>query len=203
MSSNKMRIWECALLLALSATLVTGVWAAGAQSALAEDVVRLHVIAHSDSEADQALKLEVRDAVLSAAGEFLIGTADRKEAEAALSAQLQLLANTGAAVVRDAGYNYPVTVSLTDHWFPTKEYTDFSLPAGTYRALRVIIGDGQGQNWWCVVFPPLCLGSVTEQAEDTAAMAGLSENEISLITGADDGYVIKFKLVEWWQSLFQ
>ena len=202
MTSKKLRVWECALLLAFSCSLLSGVWACGSQSALAGRVVRLHVIAHSDSGADQALKLRVRDAVLAAAAPCLEGAADRQAAEALLSAHLEELADAGAAAVTEAGYSYPVTVSLSDSWFPTKAYDSFSLPAGTYRALRVVIGDGAGQNWWCVVFPPLCFGTVTEFA-DAAAVAGLSEDQISLITAGDGGYVLKFRLVEWWQSLFR
>jgi stage II sporulation protein R len=201
MTSKRLHLWESALLLAFSLTLITGVWASGSQSALADRVVRLHVIANSDSDADQALKLQVRDGVLSAAGDCLDGVTDRTQAEAILSQRLQALADAGAAVVAQAGYDYPVTVSLEDCWFPTKEYDDFSLPAGTYRALRVVIGEGRGQNWWCVVFPPLCLGSVTETTADAAAMAGLTDNQIALITGQDQEYVIKFKIVEWWNSL--
>jgi stage II sporulation protein R len=198
---KRLHIWECALLFAFSLTLVTGVWAAGSQSALADRVVRLHVIANSDSDADQALKLLVRDGVLSAAGDCLDGVTDRAEAEEILTSRLQALADAGAAVVAQAGFDYPVTVSLEDCWFPTKEYDGFSLPAGTYRALRVVIGEGQGQNWWCVVFPPLCLASVTETTEATEAMAGLTDGQVALITGQDEGYVIKFKLIEWWNSL--
>lgn len=202
MNSCKLRIWECALLIAFSLTLVTGVWASGSQSALADQVVRLHVIANSDSDADQALKLQVRDSVLAAAGTCLDGVSDRQAAEAILAGRLQELADAGASAVARAGYDYPVAVSLEDCWFPTKEYEDFALPAGTYRALRVVIGEGAGRNWWCVVFPPLCLGSVSEAVEDTAAMAGLSDDQISLITGEDEGYIVKFKLLEWWNSLF-
>lgn len=202
MTSTKLRIWECALLMAFALTLTTGVWAAGSQSALADRVVRLHVIANSDTAEDQALKLLVRDRILAAAGDCLSGVTDRQTAESILSARLSLLADAGAQAVAEAGYEYPVSVSLSDHWFPTREYEDFALPAGTYRALRVVIGDGEGQNWWCVVFPPLCLGSVCESVEDTAAMAGLTGEEISLITAEDSGYVIKFKLLEWWNSLF-
>ena len=137
MTSKTLRLWECALLLAFSLTLVTGVWAAGSQSALAGQVVRLHVIANSDSDADQALKLQVRDAVLSAAAPLLEGVSDQSQAEQVLSAHLQELADAGAAVVAYEGYSYPVAVSLEDCWFPTREYEDFALPAGTYRALRL------------------------------------------------------------------
>ena len=95
------------------------------------------------------------------------------------------------------GYSYPVTASLVhDYWFPTKTYTDFALPAGAYTALRIEIGAGGGQNWWCVVFPPLCLGSVSETTQETALEAGLTENQVSLMTGEDEGYVVKFKAVE-------
>lgn len=203
MVSNKLRLWEAALFLAFGLTLTAGVWSSASASALAGQVLRLHVVANSDTQEDQVLKLQVRDAVLEQADLLLEDVTDRGEAEAVLSQQLQALAEAGAAVVAGAGYDYPVTVSLEDCWFPTKVYDGFSLPAGTYRALRIVIGEGGGQNWWCVVFPPLCLGSVTEEVAATAAQAGLSEDQVSLITGRDGGYVLKFKLMEWWDSLIQ
>lgn len=203
MVSNKLRLWEAALFLAFGLTLTAGVWSSASASALAGQVLRLHVVANSDTQEDQVLKLQVRDAVLEQADLLLEDVTDRGEAEAVLSQQLQALAEASAAVVAGAGYDYPVTVSLEDCWFPTKVYDGFSLPAGTYRALRIVIGAGEGQNWWCVVFPPLCLGSVTEEVAATAAQAGLSEDQVSLITGRDGGYVVKFKLMEWWDSLIQ
>ena len=203
MVSNKLRLWEAALFLAFGLTLTAGVWSSASASALAGQVLRLHVVANSDTQEDQVLKLQVRDAVLEQANLLLEDVTDRGEAEAVLSQQLQALAEDGAAVVAGAGYDYPVTVSLEDCWFPTKVYDGFSLPAGTYRALRIVIGAGEGQNWWCVVFPPLCLGSVTEEVAATAAQAGLSEDQVSLITGRDGGYVVKFKLMEWWDSMIQ
>ena len=203
MVSNKLRLWEAALFLAFGLTLTAGVWSSASASALAGQVLRLHVVANSDTQEDQVLKLQVRDAVLEQADLLLEDVTDRGEAEAVLSQQLQALAEAGAAVVAGAGYDYPVTVSLEDCWFPTKVYDGFSLPAGTYRALRIVIGEGGGQNWWCVVFPPLCLASVTEEVAATAAQAGLSEDQVSLITGRDGGYVLKFKLMEWWDSLIQ
>lgn len=201
MVSNKLRLWEAALFLAFGLTLTAGVWSSASASALAGQVLRLHVVANSDTQEDQVLKLQVRDAVLEQADLLLEDVTDRGEAEAVLSQQLQALAEAGAAVVAGAGYDYPVTVSLEDCWFPTKVYDGFSLPAGTYRALRIVIGEGGGQNWWCVVFPPLCLASVTEEVASTAAQAGFSEDQVSLITGQDGEYVIKFKFMEWWDSL--
>lgn len=203
MNKSKLHLWESALLLAFALTLTAGAWASASQASLADRVVRLHVIANSDSDSDQALKLQVRDAVLAQATPLLAGTGSRQEAENALADHLEELAQAGADVLAREGCGDPVTVTLSDQWFPTKVYDGFSLPAGNYRALRVVIGEGAGQNWWCVVFPPLCLASVTEEVAATAADAGLSDSQVSLITGQDGGYVLKFKVVEWWEELLQ
>ena len=201
--NKKLRRWGMVMFAALSVVLLSGVWLDREQAQLADSVLRLHVLANSDSQADQQLKEKVRDRVLAEAAPLLEGVTDREQAEDLLAASLQTLADAGAETVAAEGYDYPVTVSLEQTWFPTREYEDFSLPAGTYSALRVVIGEGEGHNWWCVVFPPLCLGAVSESVETTAAMAGLSEDEISLITGEDEGYVVKFKLVELWEELKQ
>lgn len=199
MQANKtLKRWECALLLAFGLFLVMGVWLNAAHAALSGDVLRLHVLANSDSDADQALKLAVRDRVLAEAGTRLSGAAGREDAEAVLAASLEELAQAGAETVAEAGYSYPVTVSLETAWFPTKEYDGFALPAGEYRALRVLIGEGKGHNWWCVVFPPLCLGAVSEPAQ--TAMEALPNSERALITGDGEGYVLKFKLLELWNE---
>lgn len=197
LSKPKLHLWEAALLLALALTLTAGLWAARSQGELAHRVLRLHVLAHSDQPEDQALKLKVRDAVLERAGQYVAGAADRDGAEEALRPRLEELAQAGAAVVAAAGRRDPVQVTLEESWFPTRRYEDFALPAGTYRTLRVRIGAGKGQNWWCVVFPPLCLGSVTEEVAESAAAAGLSGEQMALITGQDGGYVLKFRLLEW------
>ena len=195
--NRKLRRWELALLLGVAVAALAGVWLDGQQSALADKVIRLHVIAHSDSPEDQALKLQVRDRILAESGELLSGGATLEQARAALQDSLAELAGIGAEAVGEAGYSYPVTASLVhNYWFPTKTYTDFALPAGQYTALRIEIGEGAGQNWWCVVFPPLCLGSVTETVEETAADAGLTKGQVSLITGEDEGYVVKFRAIE-------
>lgn len=203
MYSRKLRLWEAALMLALGLTLLAGGFSSACRSALADRVLRLHVIANSDSPSDQALKLEVRDAVLEEATPLLAGTDSRSAAEEALTPHLEELAQAGQAVLSAAGCDDRVTVSLADAWFPTKVYDGFSMPAGTYRALRVVIGEGRGQNWWCVVFPPLCLASVTEEVSEAAALGGLSDDQVALITGQDGGYVLKFKLIEWWEELLR
>lgn len=200
-SKNKLHHWELALLLGVAVAAMLGAWLNVQQSDLADKVIRLHVIANSDSPADQALKLEVRDRILSEAGDLFSQGLSRDEAEKAITERLGDLATAGADVVGEEGYGYAVAASLEqDVWFPTKEYTDFALPAGDYTALRVVIGDGGGKNWWCVVFPPLCLGSVTETTAETAAAGGFSEDDISLITGENEGYVVKFKAMELWDE---
>ena len=200
-ASCKLRLWEAALLLAFGLTLTVGVWASASESALADRVLRLHVIANSDSDSDQARKLLVRDAVLAEAAQILDGVDHRQDAEAALAPHLDELAQAGEAALARTGRSDPVRVTLADQWFPTKEYDGFSLPAGQYRALKVTIGEGKGRNWWCVVFPPLCLASVSERSVASAAEGVLSEDQVALITGQDGGYVLKFRLIEWWQEL--
>ncbi|MBD5098035.1 MAG: stage II sporulation protein R [Clostridiales bacterium] len=201
LSSSRLRLWEAALLLAFSLTLTVGVWASASEGALADRVLRLHVIANSDSDSDQARKLLVRDAVLAEAAQILEGVSDRRDAEAALAPHLEELAQAGEEALARTGRSDPVRVTLADQWFPTKEYDGFSLPAGQYRELKVTIGEGKGQNWWCVVFPPLCLASVSERSVESAAEGVLSEDQVALITEQDGGYVLKFRLIEWWQEL--
>lgn len=197
----RLRRWELALLLGLAAALLLGLWLEREQSDLADSVLRLHVLANSDSEADQTLKLKVRDRVLAEAEAILPEDASLEEATQKLAENLPRLAAAGAEVVAREGYDYPVSAGLEETWFPTKEYEDFSLPAGRYQALRIVIGEGEGQNWWCVVFPPLCLGSVSESTQEIALESGLSEQQVSLLTGESEGYVVKFKALELWEQI--
>ena len=114
----------------------------------------------------------------------------------ALEAHLEELAAAGQVAVTEAGRSEPVTARLERCWFPTKEYDGFALPAGEYTALRVVIGAGQGQNWWCVAFPPLCLEAASETVDEAAAAGYFSPGQAALITEEDRGYVLKFKAME-------
>ena len=193
---RKLKRWELALMFGILVAVVTGGWLGQEQKELADSVIRLHVIANSDSQADQTLKLAVRDKVLERAEGLYPQDATLAEAQAALEGHLSDLAAAGRAVVEAEGYDYPVTAQLTDCWFPTKEYEGFALPAGNYTALRVVIGEGEGQNWWCVAFPPLCLGAASETV-DQAAQAGLfTPGQVALVTGEGEGYLLKFKAME-------
>ena len=193
---RKLNCWELALLLGLLVTLCTGAWLGREQEELAGQVIRLHVIANSDSREDQALKLEVRDRILERAQELYPEHATLAEARAALEESLPELSRIGEQTVKEAGYDYPVTAQLTQCWFPTKEYEDFALPAGDYTALRIVIGEGEGQNWWCVAFPPLCLGAASQSVEEAAQAGYFDADQTALITGASEGYVLKFKGME-------
>ena len=193
---RKLKRWEISLMAGVLCALALGCWLEGEQQELADRIIRFHVIANSDSPRDQALKLAVRDRVLEEAQSFYPQDASLDEARAALEAHLPQLAAAGQEVTRAQGSPCPVTARLEECWFPTKEYDGFALPAGRYTALRVIIGEGAGQNWWCVAFPPLCLEAASETV-DSAATAGLfTQEQAALVTAEDGGYLLKFKSME-------
>lgn len=184
----------------VAVAMLAGMWLNGEQAALADSVIRLHVIANSDSAEDQALKLQVRDKILEQADSLYPPGADAETARQGIQAHLTQLAQVGRQVVREQGYDYPVTTAVKEVWFPTKQYEGFALPAGNYTALQVVIGEGSGQNWWCVVFPPLCLGSVTEELETAEQAGSFTPGQSALITGESGGYVVKFKAMELWEN---
>ena len=181
--------WRRAAALLAAFLVCTTLWAEAAQTQLAGHVIRLHVLANSDSAADQALKLQVRDAVLA-------HTSNAGEATRVLEENLSELTQTARQEIAARGSAYPVAVRLEETWFPTRTYENVSLPAGNYLALRVLIGEAAGKNWWCVVFPSLCLSAVSETSLQAA---GLSHGEYALIQEDEDSYQIRFKAVEWWQ----
>lgn len=202
MKKSHFRYWELALLLALAVTILWGAASLGQQEELGRKVIRLHVIANSDSPEDQALKLRVRDRVLARAQEILEQSADMAQAEQALTAALPELTREARETLAAEGCAQPVQARLEPAEFPTKDYDGFSLPAGKYLALRVIIGQGAGQNWWCVVFPPLCTAAAC-QWQDAGRVAGLEEDDLSLMAEEDAGYEIRFRSVELWEMLRQ
>ncbi len=163
------------------------------QQTMAEKMIRLHVVANSDTAEDQAIKLQIRDAVLKAA--------EGLEAED-LQTSLPMVRKAARDCLRSLGSSHTVEVTLGPERFPTRHYETFSLPAGVYTALRVTIGEGTGQNWWCVAFPSICLPATAEAMEVQAASAGFTPGEIALITGEPE-YVLKFKsleLLERWKT---
>lgn len=203
---KQLKVWEIALAVGVLCALLSGVWAQTAQASVSDKLVRLHVVANSDSEADQALKLQVRDRVLSEANTLLESSAtngvDAVGALDVLEANLPLLQQVAQREILRQGYDYPVRVLLQEETFPTREYDGFSLPAGQYQALRVVIGTGAGQNWWCVVFPPLCTAAVQGDFVTAAREAGLTDTDIALIA-EEESVQLKFRCVELWETLRQ
>ena len=164
-----------------------------------DTVVRLHVLANSDTEEDQALKLQVRDGVLEAAAPLVEGCTTQAEAVEALTAHLTELEAAASAVISSEGYDYPVTVLLGEEDYPTRTYESCAFPAGTYVSLRVCIGEAEGQNWWCCLFPPLCLSAATakQDNEDAFIQVGLTKDQYGIITETGKTkYKVRFKLLE-------
>ena len=158
-------------------------------------IVRLHVLANSDTEEDQALKRMVRDAVIDYLKPYMLTCADRPEAEEILRQQMPVIQDIAQRVVRSNGFDYTVQVELGQHLFPVKTYGNLALPAGNYQALRVLIGEAEGQNWWCVLFPPLCLVDATNSLAVSERTQQINE-EIS----RQESPEIRFKLWEWWHE---
>lgn len=188
----KLKIWEIALVIAVAAALLGGTALAREQTELASKLIRLHVVPHSDAQEDQDLKIAVRDTVLEVTQPLLKGVTTREKAQAVLKEHLGTLAAAAEETIRKNGFDYPVRVGLEVETLPTRRYETFALPAGEYLTLRVTIGDGKGGNWWCVIYPPLCLTAA--QAEE--AFAALTDEEMRLITEDSPPYVVKFKVIE-------
>ncbi len=169
---------------------------AAACGQLPRDVVRLHVVANSNGAEDQAVKLLVRDAVLEEAARWYQGAGSMEEASSQLCTHLQSIAGAARQVLGEQGVGYSATAQMTEMYFPTRDYGDFRLPAGRYRTLRVTLGEGAGKNWWCVVFPSLCLPAATQEE----ALLTLPEGERQVVEGGQEVQV-KLKAVELWESL--
>ena len=175
---------------------------------ISNNVFRLHVIANSDSDEDQNLKYKVRDALINYMDTLLSDTTSKEDAIKIANEHLSDFYKIANEVIYNAGYNYPVSISIDKCDFPTKTYGDVSLPAGTYDALRVKIGKAEGHNWWCVMFPPLCFVDVTSGVvpDDSKALLkeDLGDEEYNLITANTNNnsdMSIKFKIVEFIQNI--
>ena len=188
---NHLKYWELALLAALCLALCAAVWAQGEGERISGSLIRLHVLAVDDSAAEQAVKLRVRDAVLDFLTPRLEGIEDRDEAAELLRCSLGELRRTAA----EAAEGREVTVTLTRERYPTRRYGGFTLPAGQYDSLRVILGEGEGHNWWCVVYPPLCLACESSEPLEQA----LGTERFQILVG--DGTALRFRLLELWDAV--
>jgi len=172
------------------------------QRQVADRLVRLHIVANSDTAQDQDLKLQVRDALLPEISALTARCGSRKEAEAVLQQHLPELTALAQRVLRQTGSEQTVTARLSTELFPRREYETFSLPAGSYRTLRITLGEGEGHNWWCVAFPALCTLSASQQEEALEA-ANFTRAQRDLLTGEDMTVELKFKSLELWKQLRQ
>ena len=168
------------------------------QRELSGKLIRLHVVADSDSRTDQEVKLRVRDAVLGETKQLLAGADDPR---AALAGGLDRIGLAAERCLRRNGSADTVRVTLGKELFPTRTYDTFSLPAGVYESLRVTIGAGRGHNWWCVIFPSICMTASMDELTQAAQTAGFTDGEIRLITEANSSFVLKFKTLELFQKL--
>jgi len=176
------------------------------QEGIADSIIRFHVIANSDSDEDQSLKIKVKDTLVKSLSPVLGNTASIDEARNILLDHLDSIQETAEAVIKEEGYNYSVDVSLEDCYFPLKVYGDCTFPPGIYEALRVRIGEAKGKNWWCVMFPPLCFVdetySVVDEKTDAQLKHLLTEEEYETLVKQKKPVKVKFKLWESIKDLF-
>ncbi len=172
---------------------------------LSDSVFRLHIIANSDSIEDQNLKYKVRDAEIAYLSSISKDNNSKEEVISIVKENLDKFQEIAEKVVKENGYSYKVSVKVNEFYFPTKNYGDISLPAGTYDALRIELGSATGQNWWCVMFPPLCFvdvssGIVPEESKEVLE-SNLSEEEFAIISKENEEVTFKFKLLEFFNNI--
>ena len=190
----KLKPIELALIFALVITVLFSSGISAEADELSSKLIRLHVVADSDSEEEQSLKLKVRDAVLSYLETELSAAESRDDAEKLINERIDVLEEIAEWVIKTEGKNHGVSVSLTEEYFQETDYDTFSLPSGRYLSLRIVIGSGKGHNWWCVVFPNVCYAGILN--DESSAEIGLSEGELSLITRDSTETVIRFRAMD-------
>ena len=165
------------------------------------DTIRLHVLANSDSEEDQSLKLKVRDVIIGHIAELTEYVSSRSEAAAVIEHDLEEIESIALEVIKAEGFDYPVKAMLDEEYYPERSYEGIRLPEGRYLSLRVLIGSGEGQNWWCVLYPPLCTSA--SEPEKELVQAGFTGEQIRVLCEDDNPkYIVRFRILEFFHSLF-
>lgn len=192
---------EISVLIALVLCCVINVNAFSKQcDSIREKMLRMHVIANSDSVEDQELKLKVRDAVLEEGKELFDGSVTSEDAEKILVPHIEELEKVALETIKSEGFDYKVKITVGEEYFKTRTYDNsVTLPAGYYTAVKVVIGEGQGQNWWCVMFPPMCLPAANAECELSDV---LNDDETDIVTNSEK-YKFKFKIVEILEDLLK
>lgn len=210
--NNRIHILLLLLILTLSHvfTHLVGTYAKSSenlQEKIADEIIRFHVVANSDSQEDQYLKYQVKDALIDELGPYLEGANNIEEARTIIRDNMSLIENVARKTILDMGYSYTVSASLSPSYFPMKVYGDYTFPPGFYQALQIHIGNAQGKNWWCVMFPPLCFvdetyNIVSEDSEEKLKYV-LTDEEFESLKSKKTPVKIKFKLIEAIKKLFE
>lgn len=179
----------------IAAILISNISFTNSCKEMYENIIRIRIIANSDTAEDQALKLNIRDAVLESSKEVFNGVKDYNDAEKIAAENIENFKETAQKIVNENGFNYNVDLKIKDEFFDTREYDDFTLPAGTYKSLVFTVGEGSGQNWWCVMFPEVCVGGCSGRLNDSLT------DESANIAYNSDKYVVKFKTVEIFENI--
>ena len=196
----KMKDFLFTVAMMLCATLVIALVPTERDAAIYSDTLRLHILASSNSESDQAFKYAIRNKLLLKYGEAL-GEADNfSEAKRSIESLRNDIENDVNEWLSEYGCDYGCEVTLSTEWYDTRKYEGFTLPKGYYTSLRVMLGEAEGENWWCVMYPPLCLDIASEDTPVDDAVSGYTSEEVALIT--DDGYQVKFKILELFSDAF-
>lgn len=207
---ENLKILAASLIIGIFVTVICSYfYSENIQAGIADNVIRFHVLANSDSKYDQQLKLAVRDAVLLEYSDALSNQSEIDLSREFLRERLPDIKAVAESVLVDNGCNYPVSVSLGRSFFPTKTYGDIAFPAGDYEALKIEIGDAEGKNWWCVMFPPLCFVDITQNKVSDEVKNNLKEvltnEEYDIVVKSKTQDMIpvkiKFKVVEMWQGI--
>jgi len=192
------------MVLALGTAAYTYVYSHATQRDIADNVIRFHVRANSNDSVDQLLKEQVRISVLAEFEEFFAQSTCIYETRTMLNQKLYDIKTYAEGVVRQAGFDHAVTADMSRLFFPTRFYGNMSFPPGEYEAVQIIIGDGAGSNWWCLMFPPLCYLDMTATEDGRQQLADtVSEEGFRLLTHQEEqraGLTVRFRIVEWWQN---
>ena len=175
-------------------------YASNVSNRLEDNIFRLHILANSNSSDDQSLKLKVRDNIISYLEENCDNCKSKSDLINLTNSNLEILKTIAQNTILEYGFNYPVEIEINNFYFPTKHYGNISLPAGFYDGLKVKIGNAEGENWWCSLFPPLCFtdvssGIIDEEAEENLK-ENISEEEFSIVSSSNGIYKLKFRLIE-------
>ncbi len=193
---KKSTLFEISLLIGFIVTIIFSVTSfAETCDEIRSDTLRLHVLANSDSVEDQKLKLKVRDAVLNAGEKIFDGSVTKENAEEKIKSEKEKLISAAKKVIKESGFDYDVEITVTEEFFTTRTYENVTLPAGKYKAVRVLIGESAGKNWWCVMFPPLCI-----PAAEADINLFFSESEVKLVE-SNPKYEMRFKIVEIFEKI--